>query len=389
MPLNPLKKILDVTLPPKSHSYKILIEPGSLNQLEKVLQDYITPGFGKILMITDTHVSSFLGQPLLAQLKSAGFETYLYTIPEGEGSKSLATAENIFSFALDIGLSRKDVMIALGGGVVGDLTGFCAATYFRGVPYFQIPTTLLAQVDSSVGGKVAVNFSTAKNGIGAFYQPQAVIIDTDILAHLPLKQLQAGLGEVVKYCFIENTCTGTTGFFNFLNTAANASDSPSSDNHSFSLAHLMPKFPEIVETCCQIKAQVVIQDEKEESGIRSFLNLGHTFAHAYEEITQYKAFTHGEAVVLGIAKACQLSEQLGILPHSETQKFQSLCQSLGLGITPPETLAPTLEPLQLLRLMKKDKKASGGFIRFILPIHQIGEVTIRDDIPDEVLLSIL
>lgn len=360
---------LSVQIPSKQKQYPIYIEPDSLDRVGHLLKDHLPAGC-KTLIITDTVVAGICAKRVQERLKQSGFEVYLYTVPEGEGSKTLAMAERIFAFALEIGLSRKDALIALGGGVVGDLAGFCAATFFRGVPFVQIPTTLLAQVDSSVGGKVAVNFQSAKNGIGAFYQPLAVIIDPLILTHLPPRPFKAGLAEVVKYSLIEYTCMAEEGFFEFLWTHAAKPDTV---------------LTEIIERCCLIKAAVVAQDETEETGVRSYLNLGHTFAHAYEEITGYSALLHGEAVSMGMVRACRLAEWLGLFPTPERERFEALCQEMTLPMAPPSEL----EPLQLLRLMRHDKKASAGTIRLVLPVEKIGRVTLKDGVPDETILSVL
>jgi 3-dehydroquinate synthase len=360
---------LMVEIPSARKCYPIYIEEGCLTRAGERLTPHLPLGC-KLLLVTDGTVAKLCGQPVQESLKAAGYQVFVYTVPEGEGSKTLAMAERIFDFALDIGLSRKDAMIALGGGVVGDLTGFCAATFFRGVPFVQIPTTLLAQVDSSVGGKVAVNFQSAKNGIGAFYQPQVVLIDPLVLHQMPERPFKAGVGEVVKYSLIEETCGWEPTLFSFLMAHADT---------------LQTVLPEIIQRCCRIKASVVAQDETETTGIRSYLNLGHTFAHAYEEITQYTALLHGEAVVMGMVKACELAELLGVFPSEARQQFEALCQRLGLPMTPPEGL----EPLQLLRLMRHDKKASAGLIRLVLPAERIGRVILKDDVPEETLLSIL
>lgn len=360
---------MTVDIPARNKSYPIYIEAGCLQKTGELLQKHL-PARCKTLIVTDATVSPLCVPQVQESLKQAGFQVYVYTVPEGEGSKTLVMAERILAFALEIGLSRKDAMIAVGGGVVGDLTGFCAATFFRGVPFVQVPTTLLAQVDSSVGGKVAVNFLSAKNGIGAFYQPIAVLVDPGLLEHLPQRPMNAGLAEVVKYSLIEETCIGELGFFDFLASHA--------DNLSAVL-------PQIIERCCRIKAAVVAQDETEETGIRSYLNLGHTFGHAYEELTGYRELLHGEAVSMGMAKACRLAEILGIYSAENRQRFEALSNRLGLPLEPPEGL----EPLQILRLMRHDKKASAGTIRLVLPSGPIGQVVLRDDVPEELILSVL
>lgn len=366
--------LLTVQIPAAPRQYTIRVESDCRHRLGHLLKDVISSDKSKVLLITDAIVANLYGPLVQQSIREAGYELYTYTIPEGEGSKTLAMAEKIFAFALDIGLSRQDAMVALGGGVVGDLAGFCAATYYRGVPFVQIPTTLLAQVDSSVGGKVAVNFQTVKNGIGAFYQPLAVFIDPLFLTDLPDRAFKAGLGEVVKYALIETACMGESteseSFFDWLEARAD---------------DLRPHFQEVILRCCRMKAEVVRQDETELTGVRSYLNLGHTFAHAYEEMTRYETLLHGEAVSMGLIKACRLAVRLRIFAQQDCDRFEALCARLGLVVTPP----PGLEPMQLLRLMRHDKKASQGQIRLVLPTHPMGTVVLKDDIPDELLLDVL
>ncbi len=360
-----------IKIAPQERAYPIYIQPGNLSRLAPLLLGRL-PAPKKVLIVTDKTVHSIYGEQVKNQLEEVGYTITTHIIPDGEASKTLPSAEAIYSAALDAGLGRKDILLALGGGVVGDLAGFCAATFYRGLFLVQVPTTLLAQVDSSVGGKVAVNFKTVKNGVGAFYQPQMVVIDPRVLSTLPERQIKAGLGEVVKYGLIEKTRGAyiRESFFDFLEIQA--------DN-------LLDVYPLLIERCCQIKAAIVSEDETEQSGIRAYLNLGHTFAHAYEAATDYTQLLHGEAVVMGMLKACQLAEALHLFPNSETRRFLKLCKTLGLNLEPPEGL----EPNTLLTLMHQDKKASNNTINFILPHQEIGYVVARNNVTRDQVLSIL
>ncbi len=372
MTLDPLAPTsLQVQIPAQERSYSIHIKSGNLSKLALHLLETLPPP-KKILLVTDTTVNQLYGTFVYEQLESAGYPVTLCVIPEGESSKTLEWAEKIYRVALDMGLHRKDMVLALGGGVVGDLAGFCAATFYRGIPFVQVPTTLLAQVDSSVGGKVGVNFSGVKNGVGAFYQPKMVLIDPKLLSTLPEREIKAGLGEVVKYGLIEKTCGSyiRSSFLHFLETQA--------DN-------LSDVYSPLIERCCQIKAAIVAQDETEQSGIRAYLNLGHTFAHAYESATGYTQLLHGEAVTIGLVKACQLAESLELFPSSGTDRLLKLCDTLGLETTPPKGL----DPKQLMALMRQDKKASADAITFILPHQETGYVISRNNVSDEQILEVL
>ncbi len=361
--------VVDVPIPAKARFYPIYIENGGLSRLGQRLSEKFSLDT-KVLIVTDNVVESFYGHRLDDELKKAGFQTAFFVFPAGEASKTLAMAEKIYDKALDFGLSRKDMILALGGGVVGDLAGYCAATFYRGIEFVQVPTTLLAQVDSSVGGKVGVNFRTVKNGIGAFYQPALVAIDPELLSTLSERQVKAGLGEVLKYAMIEQTCCGETGFFDYLDAHADDLD-----------AVMIP----VIERCCRMKSMVVTLDETEETGVRFYLNFGHTFAHAYEAATNYTQILHGEAVAMGMIQACRLAETMNIFPAAERERFEALLHRLKLPATPPVGL----DPARLVALMRQDKKAKSGIMRFVLPTECIGRVAIRDDVREEQLLKIL
>ncbi|MGB4246392.1 MAG: 3-dehydroquinate synthase [Pseudohongiellaceae bacterium] len=285
-------------------------------------------------------------------------------LPDGEHTKTLATLSSIYDKLLADRHERSTTLIALGGGVIGDLTGFAAATYQRGVNFVQVPTTLLAQVDSSVGGKTGVNHPLGKNMIGAFYQPQCVLADTEVLGSLPDKELKAGIAEVIKYGLIDNL-----SFFAWLE-----------DNIEGLVAGDRALLAEAVRVSCEEKARIVAADEKE-GGVRALLNLGHTFGHAIETAMGYGAWLHGEAVAAGMVMAADLSCRLGWLSPAEAQRAKALLKRAGLPVSPP----PAMTADDFLRLMAFDKKVLGGKIRFIL-LRGLGQAVIESGI-DAALLQ--
>lgn len=277
-------------------SYDILIGYG----LEKELQSFVQgAGFSKqAMLVTDSNVGPLYGEKVRAILEAGGLHVTVVTIPAGESSKCLAVAEKLYTRAIELGLDRKSPIFALGGGVVGDLAGFIAATYMRGVPFVQLPTSLLAQVDSSVGGKVAVNHALGKNLIGAFYQPKGVFMDLSMMESLPKREIATGLGEIIKYGIIYDA-----DFFAYLEQHADAV-----------LALEREAAVHMIARSCEIKAAVVSEDEKE-SGLRRILNFGHTMAHAIEKETGYLRYNHGEAVAIGMIGAADISARLGNDPR--------------------------------------------------------------------------
>lgn len=284
-------------------------------------------------------------------------------LPVGEQRKTLETVNRIFDALLTARCDRHTTLIALGGGVVGDMAGFAAAVYLRGVPFLQVPTTLLAQVDSSVGGKTGVNHPLGKNMIGAFHQPQAVIVDTDTLGTLPERELSAGLAEVIKYGLIRDS-----GFFAWL------------DTHMEKLvARDIAALTEEIERSCRNKAEVVAADERE-SGMRAILNFGHTFGHAIETGLGYGEWLHGEAIAVGIVLAADLSRRLGWLPDADVQRIKALLRRARLPVIAP----PVLTPARFLELMGVDKKASAGKLRLVL-LKRIGEAVVTSSFPSAAL----
>jgi 3-dehydroquinate synthase len=312
-----------------------------------------------VALITDDNVVERHARPVAESL-SLHADVDILSIEPGETAKSIETANVLWQKLLDIGADRKTLVVAVGGGVVGDLAGFIAATFARGLPFVQIPTTLLAQVDSSVGGKVGINLPGAKNMVGAFWQPRGVLIDTAVLATLPEREYRAGLAEVVKYGVILDE-----EFFAYL------------ENH---VAEIRARQDEvlrhIVARSCQLKANVVSADEREETGLRAVLNYGHTFCHAFETLTGYGQLLHGEAVAIGMTCAARLAERLGRIDAGFTRRQQELLLALGLP-----TQAPPLEPGEVISVMARDKKAAGGQLRFVLPTR-LGHVELVGNVPE-------
>ncbi|MBI3044150.1 MAG: 3-dehydroquinate synthase [Betaproteobacteria bacterium] len=344
-------------------SYPIHIGAGLLARAELMAERL---PHGKAAVVTNTIVEPLYLMPLQRALEARGVTVVPITLPDGETHKNWETLNRVFDALLEHRCERGTALIALGGGVIGDLAGFAAAIYQRGVPYIQVPTTLLAQVDSSVGGKTAINHPLGKNMIGAFYQPLAVISDTDTLATLPAREMAAGLAEVIKYGLIRDP-----GFFDWLegNMAGLVKREPGV------LAHA-------IERSCANKAEVVALDERE-TGPRALLNFGHTFGHAIEAGTGYDRWLHGEAVGAGMALATRLSHRLGLIGRDEVERVTTILAAAGLPVT-----APDLGLERYLGLMGHDKKVEGGRIRFIL-LKGIGEAFMTDQVPAKALADVL
>jgi len=344
-------------------SYEIKIAAGLLRRLgQELISDL---GLAKVALVTDSNVARLYRKTAEQSLIEAGFEPGVALVPAGEEQKTLEGVSNLYEEFFEMGLERGSVILALGGGMIGDLAGFAAATFMRGVLFVQVPTTLLAQVDSSVGGKVAVNHKYGKNMIGAFYQPRAVYIDPETLRSLPKEELLSGLAEVVKYGVILDA-----EFFGFLEK-----------NVQKILALNMDVILEIIERCCRLKAQVVEEDERE-AGLRAILNYGHTTAHALETLLEYKGIRHGEAVAVGMVVASVVAEQMGLVAKEVTTRQEHLLERLGL----PIKIKAEVE--EVLSLFYHDKKVKGGRLRFVLP-RQIGEVIISDEVSEETLRKAL
>ena len=316
----------------------------------------------KIALITNEQIADLYLSEISQTLNSFDLKTLI--LPEGETEKNLETVGKAVEFLSNNGIDRDSSIIAFGGGVIGDITGFVASSYMRGIKFLQVPTTLLAQVDSSVGGKTGVNISRGKNLIGAFYQPSAVIADTKYLNSLEPKRLSEGLAEVIKYGLIRDE-----DFFVWL-----------SKNTSRILALEPEVMAHLIERCCQIKAEIVSEDEREGS-IRAILNYGHTFGHAIESLTDYSVYTHGEAVSIGMVMAASMAERMGMLSKDDKKDIINILESVNLP-----TEKPSLNSNDFLKSMKRDKKAQDGEIRLIL-LEGIGRAIISNDYPNEILMK--
>jgi 3-dehydroquinate synthase len=321
----------------------------------------------RIAIVSNPTVYSLYGERISGSVRKAGFDLLTVTIPDGEQYKNLDTLKSIYDELLKYRLDRKSALIALGGGVVGDIAGFAASTYMRGISYIQIPTTLLAQVDSSVGGKTGVDHALGKNMIGAFWQPKLVWIDVETLQTLPRREFLSGLAEVIKYGVIWDE-----NLFAFLE--ANKDNILNLDRDA--LAY-------IIRRSCEIKAEVVSQDERE-GGVRAILNYGHTIGHAIETVTKYKRFLHGEAVAIGMNLEARLSAKLGLIDANQVSRIKNLIDSYSL----PTEMPSDMNLISISLSMKLDKKAVAGELTFILP-EKIGSVIIQKGIAEETIRECL
>lgn len=346
------------------YSYPIYIGFDILHKLGSYISKIVDPS--KVLIISNKIIFDHYGEEIGKSLDNAGFKWSYTLIPEGEENKNIETANKLWDACFQNQLDRKSLIIALGGGIVGDISGFIAATYMRGIPFIQIPTTLLAQVDSSVGGKVAVNHPQGKNIIGAFYQPKMVFADTKVLLTLPEREIKTGLAEVIKYGVIWDR-----EFFSWLQ-----------ENQEMIFQLNKEAMGHIVKTSCIIKAKVVGEDEKE-NGLRAILNYGHTFGHAYEALTKYERYTHGEAVAIGMVSAAITANKLDMISSDAVQKIVELIKAFDLP-----TNYENLSVDEIINKMYYDKKTTGGKITYIIP-SSVGRVEIIKDIPLEVIKEAL
>lgn len=338
---------LTVTLP--NHSYDLLIEKGTLAQVGAFAQELWAPQ--KIVVITDTTVSELYGATVIDSLEQAGFTTAMFVVAAGEQSKSLAVAAQAYDFLAEEGMTRSDGILALGGGVVGDLAGFVASTYMRGLHFIQVPTTLLAQVDSSIGGKTAVNTAIAKNLVGTFAQPDGVLIDPDTLNTLELRRVREGIAEIIKSAAIADR-----GLWDQLAALTDEADL---------LAHSV----EIIAACCKIKRAVVEADELD-NGVRLLLNFGHTIGHALENTAGYGILTHGEGVAIGMSQITKVAEQKQQTPAGITDQLVQMVEKFHLPVS-----SDHWDKKALYQALTHDKKARGSAINIIL-LDKIGEAKI-------------
>ncbi len=339
---------LEIKLPLKN--YHVLIKPSIIDnigdELAKIYENK------RIAIITDHNVERIYGEKLINNLEIKGYEANTISVEPGENSKSIETLSKLYDRLLDTNITRKDMIIAFGGGVIGDLGGFAAATLFRGIKYIQIPTSLLAQIDSSIGGKVAVNLSRGKNLVGNFYHPEAVFIDPELLKTLPKRYLSDGMAEVIKYA-----CIKDIDLFNKLAGLETEFD-------LFSIIH------EIIYTCCNIKKEIVEKDEKE-LGDRMLLNFGHTIGHAVEKAFNYERYTHGEAVAIGMYYITKRSEDIGITKKGTASLIKKLLVKFELPLELPE-----IGHNMLLEAINLDKKSEAEFLNIVL-LKEIGDSFIK------------
>ncbi|NLC43736.1 MAG: 3-dehydroquinate synthase [Clostridiales bacterium] len=352
----------------EKRSYSIYLDDNWESLFQEGLSSIYTKDASdrKLLLITDENVANWYQQAVEEQFRNLGFTVTTAVIKPGESAKTLGEAEKLYDIALEANLDRQSLVVALGGGVIGDLAGFVAATYMRGVPFVQIPTSLLAQVDSSVGGKVAVNHPKAKNVIGAFYQPQSVLMNVSSLKTLPKRELSTGLAEVIKYGVIYDE-----SFLSWLET--HMTDLMSLDLSLLSKA---------IQRSCEIKADVVSQDETEQ-GLRAILNFGHTVGHAIESSAGYGSYTHGEAVSIGMIVETRITHLMGMVPAEYVNRLEAVLIGAGLPVTLPD-----VDPNVLIGWMRHDKKNIGDKIGFVLPVGP-GRVEVFHNVETDIVLEAL
>lgn len=350
----------NITVDLGERSYPIYLCHDELDDIGGFLRNTTPPT--RCVIISDENVAPLYGTTVVDSLRHAGYEAHLITIPAGERQKNLRRFEKLSRQLIDLGLDRDSVLLALGGGVIGDIGGFVASAYMRGISYFQIPTTVLAQVDSSVGGKTAVNLPEGKNLVGAFYQPEGVYIDSSVLQTLEERDIRAGMVEVLKYGIIRDA-----DFFAWL------------ENNLDDVLGLEPTAVlHAVKRSCEVKADVVTRDERE-SGLRAILNYGHTVGHAVEALSEYDRFRHGEAVAIGMEAAGHIAREHVGLKEEDMDRQTDILQQLGVPITVRDLNAD-----DIIQKMATDKKSVDGKPRFILA-DTIGSVQVCEDVPENTI----
>lgn len=366
-----MNKILVETPSTSKNVYPIIIGENVFENAPSLIKEATKAK--KLLIVTNPTVEALYYEKFVTALKDS-FLIEKVVLDDGEKFKNVASLDRIWTKAIETKLERKDAIVALGGGVIGDVAGFAAASYLRGIDFIQVPTTLLAQVDSSVGGKVAINHACGKNLMGAFYQPKLVLSDTSTLKTLPVREIKTGLAEVVKYAFIEKTCNvgEKFGFIDFLKSKKNEILNLQGETLS-----------DLISICCKLKAGVVSQDEKEQ-GLRAILNFGHTIAHSIEKCTHYNLFTHGEAVAVGIRAAFELSLMKKLIGESYFNEGINLLDEYGFDCKIPENVSVE----ELYQSMFSDKKVENRKIRFILATDK-ASVGIFDDVEKDLIIKVL
>jgi 3-dehydroquinate synthase len=357
-----LPQCLTVDLGPRS--YEVWVGPGLLDELGERAAA-LFQGRQRAALITDSHVAPLYASTALASLRLAGIEAALITVPAGEASKSLDSAEAVLSDMARAGLDRKSFVIALGGGVIGDLAGFCAAIYQRGIPYIQMPTTILSQVDSSVGGKTGVNLPEAKNMVGAFHQPALVLADTRTLDTLAKNEWNEGFAEIIKHAAIRDAA-----MFPLIEAVAKGQGD----------------LAELIRRNIAIKASIVEQDEFETKGLRALLNFGHTLGHAIEAAAGYGGYLHGEAIALGLRAAARLSVSHSSLTAHDASQIESALAAFRLPLVLPDE--PRFASIELIKIARSDKKYDQGSIRFVL-LRSLGDAFVSHDVTEPDLRVVL
>ncbi|MGF1497748.1 MAG: 3-dehydroquinate synthase [Elainellaceae cyanobacterium] len=361
-----MKSIITVSLP--QQSYDVVITPGGLDAIGPWLTGHTSQPLNlgkKMLLVSNPTVFEHYGERAIASLTQAGFDVAPCLLPDGEQYKTLDSIQTVYDAALAHRLERSSTLVSLGGGVIGDMTGFAAATWLRGVNFVQIPTSLLAMVDASVGGKTGVNHPHGKNLIGAFYQPRLVLIDPQVLSTLSKREFGAGMAEVIKYGVIWDG-----DLFQQLEAAPSLTPDAIADE----------LLQTILTRSCEAKAAVVSQDEKE-AGLRAILNYGHTIGHAVESLTGYRSVNHGEAVAIGMVAVGHLAVEMGLWSQGASDRQLALIQKAHL----PTSIPPELDHQEILATLQTDKKVKAGRVRFVLPTA-IGQAAITDQVtPDQVL----
>tara|TARA_Y100000589_G_scaffold198598_1_gene187495 strand:+ start:1383 stop:2474 length:1092 start_codon:yes stop_codon:yes gene_type:complete len=351
-----------ILVPLDQKSYEVFVETGLLDEIGNELVNLGIKNTRKILIISNKEIADLFGKKILDSLSKNNYSARIFLINAGESFKNVNTLNQIYDAAYEYGLERGSLMIALGGGIVGDVTGFAAATWLRGIDFIQIPTTLLSMVDSSVGGKTGVNHPKGKNLIGAFHQPKAVYIDPNTLKTLPEREFRAGMAEIIKYGIIKDF-----ELFKFLENEQNQKQIIALNNESLI---------KIIKKSVEIKSDIVAMDEKE-NGIRAILNYGHSFGHVIENLCGYGEFLHGEAISVGMRIAGDIASDIGLWKKEEALRQNVLIKNYGLPIK-----IPFLKKESILKILMGDKKVKDGKMRFVLP-KKIGEVEIFNNIEDK------
>jgi 3-dehydroquinate synthase len=360
--------VITVELP--RQAYEVMIASGGIATLGEQLQTNRQSGLGRrLLLVSNAAIARRYGEVVIDSLKAVGFDVALCLLPAGERYKTLASVQKIYDAALAHALERSSTIVALGGGIVGDMAGFAAATWLRGINLVQVPTSLLAMVDAAIGGKTGVNHPQGKNLIGAFHQPKLVLIDPTVLASLPTREFRAGMAEVIKYGVIWDV-----ELFERLEACPRLDQFRclSTEELHFILTH-----------SCQAKAHIVGKDEKE-AGLRAILNYGHTIGHGVESLTHYRGVNHGEAVAIGMVAAGRLAVELGLWSQACVDRQHQLIQAAGL----PTQLPCGLDLDAIVESLKTDKKVKDGRVRFVLPT-QIGAAIVSDQVPTDVIKAVL